>query len=261
MQLLRNSTLKRIRVQSYGNGKSKSARELAKYLRVLRIKASTGSRFRGRNSDVIVNWGKPKNILENVRYLNSIEAVIKASNKLVSLETMGNVGISIPKVYKELISPPTDVLLMARTTLYGHSGNGIVVGTRQELYNNGIEAQLYTEYIAKVAEYRVIVVGNEAVDVKVKKKKRDYEGDRGENYIWNASNGYVFARNIGVFNVDVCVLGVSAVKALGLMYGAVDIIEDEAGKLYVLEVNTAFGLEGTTTSLVGDAIKKILETL
>jgi glutathione synthase/RimK-type ligase-like ATP-grasp enzyme len=242
----------RIRVQAYGNGKSKSARLLARELGVLRLK-STGSRFRGKNGDVIINWGKPKTIHANVTYLNPIEAVAKASNKLIALETLDREGVSIPKVFKELISPPEDMKLVARTTLYGHSGKGIVVGTQRELYDMGINAPLYTQYIEKKAEYRVIVVGDEAVDIKIKKKKRDWTGERSET-VWNHSNGYVFVRNDGVFNCMLPDVGVYAVKALGLKYGAVDIIEDD-NDLYVLEVNTPFGLEGTTIKLVADAIK------
>jgi glutathione synthase/RimK-type ligase-like ATP-grasp enzyme len=34
--------------------------------------------------------------------------------------------------------------------------------------------------------------------------------------------------------------------ALGLDFGAVDIIQDDGGNFYVLEVNTAPGLEGQT---------------
>ena len=77
--------------------------------------------------------------------------------------------------------------------------------------------------------------------------------------MWNCDNGYVFARE-GIHKPDtIDVLSVQAIEALGLTYGAVDIIEDKQGNLYVLEINTAFGLEGTTISLVGDAIKGLLD--
>ena len=249
----------RIRIQAYGNGKSKSARELARALGVKRLRV-TGSKFRGKNTDVIVNWGKPKKILSNVVYLNPIEAVIKASNKLITLETLEEEGVSIPKYYRELISPPDDMLLVARTVLNGHSGKGIVIGTREELYNQGVEAQLYTEYIKKMNEYRVIVVGNRIIDVKIKKKKRDWEGER-DKHIWNKGNGYCYVRNSGIFHFKLHLLGIDSINALGLKYGAVDIIEDEERNLYVLEVNTAFGLEGTTIQLTADAIKELIDEL
>jgi len=38
---------------------------------------------------------------------------------------------------------------------------------------------------------------------------------------------------------------VGAVKALGLDYGAVDVVLGVNGRFYVLEVNTAVGMEGT----------------
>ena len=248
----------RVRVQAYGNGKSKSARVLARALGVLRIK-STGSRFRGKNSDIVINWGKPKSIIANVTYANPIESVIKASNKLICLETLDREGLSIPKYFKSLYGLPTDMKLVARTTVTGHSGRGIVVGTQQELWNNEVNAPLYTEYIEKKAEYRVIVVNGKAVDIKVKKKKRDWEGERDE-VVWNHSNGYVFVRNGGVFNYMLPCVGVAAVEALGLNYGAVDIIEDE-NDLYVLEVNTAFGLEGETIERVAKEMKCLITNL
>ena len=244
----------RVRVQSYGNGKSKSARVLARALGVLRIKV-TGSKFRGKNTDVIINWGKPKNIIANARYANPIDAVIKASNKRLTLETLDRAGLSIPKYYYSLEELPTDGRFVARTTLTGHSGRGIIVGTKDEVPN----APLYTEYIEKQAEYRVIVVNGKAVDIKVKKKKIEWEGERDE-HIWNHKNGYVFVRNSGVFNSMLPSVGVAAVEALGLNYGAVDIIEDE-NDLYVLEVNTAFGLEGETIERVAKEMKCLIQDL
>lgn len=54
---------------------------------------------------------------------------------------------------------------------------------------------------------------------------------------------------------NVIELGISAVQALGLRLGAVDIIVKDDTP-YVLEVNSAPGLAGTTTQLVGEAIQQ-----
>ena len=54
-------------------------------------------------------------------------------------------------------------------------------------------------------------------------------------------------------------MGIDAVSALGLDFGAVDIIEDADGKLYVLEVNTAPGLEGQTLTLMAEALKELID--
>ncbi len=241
----------RIRISVYGNGCSKSARKLARELGIKRLKV-TGSRFVGRNMDTILNWGLPKTLLPNVVYLNPIDSVRLASNKLHTLNTLYANNISVPTFVTDFQSLVPGCLYMARTTLYGHSGKGIVVGELTELPS---DSPLYTKAINKVAEYRVIVVNGKAVDIKSKKKRRDSEQDE---HIWNHSNGYVFARNVGTFPCNLKQLGIDSVEALGLRYGAVDIIEDEAGKLYTLEVNTAHGMEGETLKLVADEMRVML---
>jgi len=252
--------MSRIRINPYGA--SKGAKELANYLGVKRLRvptsalsggARTGSQFRGKYSDVVINWGNGKGNVGNARQINNLQNVQLASNKLSTLGRLIEEGVRTPNFLTEQPRAYEGETYVARTTLYGHSGEGIVVGKIGELPG----APLYVEYIKKTAEYRVIVVGDEAVDVKQKLKKRDFEGDRSE-YVWNCDNGYIFARNDITIPTGLNELGVAAVKALGLDFGAVDIIQDEGGRLYVLEVNTAFGLEGQTISLVGDAIRELL---
>jgi glutathione synthase/RimK-type ligase-like ATP-grasp enzyme len=70
--------------------------------------------------------------------------------------------------------------------------------------------------------------------------------------IRNAANGWVFAVNDVRFTSPeieekVRSYSVAAVKALGLDFGAVDIIVNKKGtEAYVLEVNTAPGIESPT---------------
>lgn len=239
----------RIRIQSYGP--SKSARALASYLRVLKLN-NTNSRFRPRRSDTIVNWGSVKQN-HNCNYLNPLHAVQSASNKLDTFRILSAANVPIPLFYtnKSHLNPSTTYV--ARTTLTGHSGLGIHSGLPESLPS----APLYTQYIDKTAEYRAIVVNNKVVDFKQKKRKRDFEGSR-SSVIWNVSNGYVFARD-GIEHPEAAyTASISALAALGLTYGAVDIIQDADSNFYVLEINTAFGIEGSTLQLVGDAIKELL---
>ena len=241
--------MKRVRVNRYG--KSKSGRLLARYLGVKMLSLSN-SRFRGRHTDVVINWGKGKGNVGNARQINKLDNVQLASNKLTTLSILEAEGINIPRYTRHPLEEDNG-LWVARMDLYGHSGRGIVIGTFDDLPS----APLYTEYIPKVAEYRVIVVGDEVVDFKQKLKKRDYEGH--DEYVWNHGNGYVFAReSIQSAPIGVGKLGIDAVKALGLDFGAVDIIEDRDGNLFVLEINTANGLEGQTLSLMGNAIRRLI---
>lgn len=239
----------RIRIQAYGP--SNSARELSRYLNIRRIRSNPSStRFKGRISDIIINWGIPKTI-HCSRYVNPIESVRVAACKLQSLNKLSRAGISIPDF---TVSKPTDGKWVARTILNANSGVGAVVAEASELPN----APLYTKYIPKDAEFRVIVVDGEVVDAKQKLKRRDFEGER-QPYIWSCDNGYVMARQVDIPD-NIAQLGIDAVNALGLIIGAVDIIVKD-NTAYVLEINSAPGLAGTTIELVGDAIAKYIRGL
>jgi glutathione synthase/RimK-type ligase-like ATP-grasp enzyme len=251
----------RVVVQPYKGG-SKSAKALAEYLGVKRLK-TYGSQFVGKIQDVIINWGTQRDVPGQARVLNNPRSVYKASNKLVALQTMESQGVSVPRYHTSLVGQEREGMIwVGREQLSGHSGQGIVLLTE---HTTLINCPLYTEYIPKVREYRAIVVGDNVVDLKQKKKRRPvseenpdgWEGEHDE-HVWNLDGGYIFARD-GINRPDgIDQLSVSAVSALGLDFGAVDIIEDASGVLYVLEVNTAFGLEGTTIELVGEAIKELL---
>lgn len=237
-------------IQAYGP--SNSAKALAEYTGFKRL-LTRGSRFKARPSDVIINWGLPTEI-HRCGYLNPIHSVRLATNKAKTFEVLSTNGISVPKVIAKANLEEGKTYL-ARTILNGHSGEGIIPFTFDG--SNAPTAPLYVEFIEKTAEYRVIAVGDNAVDVKQKLRKRDFEGER-SHYVWNLDNGYIMARNDISFPDTLPPLGVAAIKALGLTYGAVDIIMDARGNLYVLEINTAFGLEGATIALVGDAIKQLI---
>lgn len=243
--------MSRIVIQAYGP--SNSAKALAEYTGFKRLLTSN-SKFRGRPSDIIINWGLPKTIHNSI-YLNPIAAVKHAINKKATFNILQDANVSTPKVVTNKSDLAENTTYFARTTLTGHSGEGIIV------FNSSTDsipdAPLYTEAISKKAEYRVIVVNGQAVDIKQKKKKLDFEGERSP-YVWNVANGYIMARNNITYPDSLPQLGIDAVNALGLKYGAVDIIMNSSQNLYVLEVNTSFGLEGTTIQLVGDAIKQLI---
>ncbi len=249
--------MRRVRIQSYKP--SKSARALSEYLGIKRLR-SKNSRFRGRASDVIVNWGNVKQV-HNSQYLNPLEAVQTASNKLATFRALQAADVPIPTFDTNASFADDSDLVVARTDLYGHSGKGIVVGQPSELPY----APLYVQYIEKVAEYRAIVVNDQVVDFKQKKKRRPQseenpDGHIGDHHphVWNLGGGYIFARNDITPPPSAAPISIQALQAIGLKYGAVDLIEDSDGNVLVLEINTAWGLEGQTIQLVGDAIKEML---
>ena len=116
---------------------------------------------------------------------------------------------------------------------------------------------LYVKYVKKRAEYRVHVFSGVAVDVQQKRKRNDTETD---SRIRSFNNGWVYCRdNINPYNAAILDQSIAAVEALGLDFGAVDVIwNDHYQRAYVLEVNTAPGLIGTTLTTYTDAIRGLL---
>lgn len=108
------------------------------------------------------------------------------------------------------------------------------------------ELPVYTVYKKKKREFRVNVFRGKLVRVTEKKLKNGWE--KGPSKIRNLENGYVFC------NVDLseCPAGLVelAVKASAVVksdFAGVDIGYNEKSKeLFVIEVNSAPGIEGTT---------------
>lgn len=137
--------------------------------------------------------------------------------------------------------------VVERHILNGNSGAGI------RLVEPGVgddisHCPLYVKYVPKKQEYRVHVCGGQAVDIQRKARRKDVEDDAINWKIRNHDNGFIFARNEdGFVPPDVIEQAVKAVNILGLAFGAVDVIfNDKEQQAYVLEVNTAPGMSGTT---------------
>ena len=141
--------------------------------------------------------------------------------------------------------------IIARSILNGFGGTGIGVHTNLDL---PLDSLLYVKYKKKKKEFRVHVFNNEVIDVTQKKKRADYEGDPNPK-IRNYGNGWVYCREGIEIPDDLFDEAKKAIEAIGLNFGAVDTIWNEReNKSYVLEINTAPGLEGTTIESYKHAI-------
>jgi hypothetical protein len=259
-------TLSNVVIRPYKNG-SKSAIALATLLsqklghKVRRL-YTEGSKFRPNVRNVIINWGNSSPFLiKDATVLNLPGHVAVASNKLDAFCCWEewNYGQVPPEDRPHFINYPTwttdpnvahmwvaeGSTVFARMTLTGCSGAGIV-----ELKLNddmgAYTAPLFTKYIKKKAEYRVHVAFDKIIDIQQKKKRTDFVGE--PNYlVRNHHNGWVYCREGITPPTGIEQQALLAVRALGLHFGAVDIIYNEHhNKCYVLEVNTAPGVEGTT---------------
>ncbi len=233
---------------------SASGRALAQALGVRRI-SHRNSTFRGRPEKLIINWGASR-VPEEVSkctILNRPGAVHGASDKLMffrNAECRKPEWTEDPQVAKDWLWEGS--LLVCRTVLNGNSGEGIILyeGTSMDDQDSLPGAPLYVKYVPKRQEYRVHVFRGEVIDVQRKARRRDVPDDQINWKVRNHANGFVFARNgdaLGDVPDDVLHQATDGVTSLGLDFGAADVIyNDRSGLAYVLEVNTAPGLEGTT---------------
>lgn len=217
------------------------------------------SRFKGRSNKIVINYGSsslPPEVLK-CRVINSPEAVSKAANKLSSFKAMAEYGVSVPRFTEspeEASGWQVDVVL--RHKLNGHSGEGIelVDGDHREMP----EAPLYVEYVKKKEEYRVHVFMDEVIDVQRKARKREVPDEEVNWQVRNLEGGFIYAREGVELPEEALLQAIAAVEALGLDFGAVDIIWNErSDTYYVLEVNTAPGLTGTTLEKYVEAFKQL----
>lgn len=238
----------RYRVWPYRQG-SHSAKALATALGGLLLKRQA-SRFRPGPRDVIINWGDtdpPAFVTVNR------EGIRNASNKLIFFRRMRDAGFAdiIPAFWESRDAiPPKSFPVVCRTVLSGHSGAGIVIA---ENANELVEAPLYTQYVKKSEEYRIHVgkVGEEFRVIRVQRKARRHDTpDAQVNWrVRNHANGFVYVRHEGEPRPGTFRAAFNALSASGLDFGAVDLIYNEKSeKSYVLEINTAPGLEGTSVT-------------
>jgi hypothetical protein len=191
---------------------------------------------------------------DNIKILNHWSKIILSSNKLKAFKILDNAGVRVPKfctVKEEAVEwAKKGYRVICRTILKGHSGHGIIVALEAK---DIVDAPLYSLYKPNSGEYRVIVVNGVVVDFMQKKRKIDFEeitGQKVNSLIRNHSNGWIFARNEVNPPKDVFDESIKAVNALNLDFAGVDVIfNKKEGKAYILECNSAMGLEADGTTL------------
>lgn len=223
----------------------------------------------------LINWGLTslqENLRDAARIINKPSNIKKTSNKLAFFKHMGEAPLLAPRIPEW--TEDSDVALdwlkaghevLARTVINGRGGTGIVFGSDEDQFEDFIEAPLFTKYKKKKDEYRVHVLFGEPVDVQQKLlRSTDDHGvpiDRStvDYRVRNLKNGFIFARAGVKPPSDVIKQAVLAYKLSDLDFGAIDVIYNSSeGQAYVLEINTAPGLMGTTMEIYKEHFKKAL---
>lgn len=231
---------------------STSARNLAAALGAKRIKIEN-STFRGHPSKIVINWGNTmtNEEIEKSTVLNKPDKVKIATNKLTFFQTVEG-EVPIPDYTTDSQTAlqwlREGEVVVSRYSLTGHSGKGVVIFETEESFLNYLEdngpAPLYTKYIPKKEEYRLHIVGGELVYLQQKKRNVDVANPNWR--VRNHAGGFIYAsENVTLPSPQMQEDAVLAVQLCGLHFGAVDMIwNNHRNKGYVLEVNTAPGLEG-----------------
>lgn len=259
-----------IKILPYKLG-SKTAKALATGLGTLQIHHDPHkSKYSGNFGDLIYNYGNSCitfNWLGKARVLNHPSDVKRASNKILAFQEIQKAIDSGD--YENLTVPDWTVsrqvatqwaeegcVVYCRQLTRASQGRGIVVS-----HNAGeiVAAPLYTKGITDVKrEYRAHVFNGEVIDLVAKATEGGQYNDVNHE-IKSHGNGWIFVRDAVTIpdkvKVNLINTAIEAVEALSLDVAAVDIIRDNKDTMYILEVNTAPGMEGTTLNKYVTALK------
>jgi hypothetical protein len=253
---------------------SESARALADALDVWLIRHE-GSRYRPRRGDTVINWGKGR-VWSPARTINHPTHVDLVVNKLHFFASMSardgrddlgqlprvpewTTDIRVARTWCGVDCQGRAKKVVVRRILNGHEGRGIEIHSMPEDIPH---APLYTKYVPKSAEYRVHMVAGNVIDVQQKVLRRSVDPDTANWGVRNSANGFVFQRqNINVPE-DVKLQSTLALRASGLDFAAADVVwHHRRAKAYVLELNTAPGIEGSTITSYATALREYINRI
>lgn len=163
-------------------------------------------------------------------------------------------GIACPdftidlKVAREWVAAGHNVFGRNKTHEKGHDivGQGSLAWAGKEFWSKVIPVK--EEYRVHIFDGEHIQQALKCFDPKAVKKRTD------DLPICNTETGYRYNHSFKPPDSAVR-LAKRAVQLLGYLWGAVDFLEDGGGNCYVLEVNTAPGMDDTTASAYASAIE------
>jgi hypothetical protein len=243
-----------IYILGYG-GKDETSRRIAHaYNKGFSLLTSDSELPSDAEEQVLVRWGnishqKWDSIFRLV--LNEAEAVGRNIDKLDALRMMRRKGISIPRFYETRDLKPDVFPVLGRRQAHARGRNiKLLKGIRDFRRDNA--SDFWVEFIPALKEYRYHVFGSRIVRVSEK-----VQTPGAHKWIRSFRRGWDFIEIKASFP-ETTAEAVGAVKAIGLDWGAVDIILSEAGKPFVLEVNTGPRLNKEGRRIWVKAIKRLI---
>lgn len=200
--------------------------------------------------DILVRWGTSAAIdVQPAAVLNTSEAILNAVDKRHSLRLFIESGV--PSLFPT--SWPGSLPAIGRRRQH-QEGRGFWLCLQEADVIHALRegADYFVPYIPTKDEYRVHVLMGQVLFMQRKALKRP----KGPLWLWlrNVKTGWSLDRCDMVS--PIAEVGVAAVRALGLDFGAVDVLEADDRSLYVLEVNTAPRLRGEKLDIWAEALKR-----
>lgn len=235
---------------------SQGARNLVRALRGGAIRVRERGTYVPRGDDLVINWGNPRvpgwwNRNARTNALNQPEAVRNAINKIRTFQLLAKAGVPIPSFTTKLaearaLFKTPDSKVLCRRTVSAHSGRGIIIARNAAAL---VEAPLYVKYVPKEREYRIHVLNGVVIDAEQKLLRTGATPSDDQRLVRSHRHGWIYARN-GITPPSHRALeaAITAVRAVGLDFGAVDLGVHSKFGVKVYEVNSAPGIEGTTVT-------------
>lgn len=237
-----------------------------------------GGTYRGRAGDIVFNYGSSsleETTVGEATCLNAPLYINRASNKREAFGRMAQANVKTVEFTSDRSVAEgwlnEGALVYVRNQLQGHSGAGITLAFNNptalgdagnlEVSATVPQAPLYTKgVLGNRREYRVHVFKGKIIHVAQKRRRDGFaEIEGNNNLVRNHHTGWVYStQNMTALNAAGKREAIKAINAIGLDFGAVDIITNR-DQAWVLEVNTAPGMEGVTLEKYVTAIGEVAE--
>lgn len=180
-------------------------------------------------------------IFQDVIWVNNPEATFKAENKMLQLRVAMNLGMNCPNTIitnsnrveidekKDYIVKSLDTAILRIEDKEAFFYSNHVKGWEIRESTLSLAPIILQDYISPKIDIRVTVIGHSVYSVRILKEGKGIEGD------WRTYKSDI---NFIPFSLpdDVTSNCIKLVKALGLSFGGIDLIESN-GKFYFIEIN------------------------
>lgn len=197
----------------------------------------------GQLIDYVFRWGcTSESSRPEAKTVNTAQAIRWCSNKRQGRLDMQEAGVPVPKTWGSVEEwfnaiPAGEIkAVVARPEIHAQ-GRHLLLSNNPAKFNQFAQAHgsIYlSEYIKKVAEYRVLVCQGRVVWVAQKTPGNP------EDVAWNVARGGRFDNvRWAAWPMEVIKAAIAAANVSKTDFCGVDVMSDEDGKPYVLEVNSA----------------------